>query len=222
MTAPLNDHRLLPQNGAAPRHVIIFLHGLGDRGDGGLLEVGHLWLQALPDCAFLCPDAPFPFDMAPPEFGGRQWFSLQEFSHDEMLRGAITASPHLNAYIDQVLAEFKLTPDKLILAGFSQGTMMALYTALRRERPVAGIIGYSGMLLGEETLDAEIKSKMPVLLVHGTRDAVVPFRAMAAAEAVLKGAGIAVTTLRTTSEHTIDGDGVDAGLHFIKNIWRTQ
>ena len=242
----LKDYRILPKvNPSAVavarsaeqsrpiKRAIIFLHGLGDRGDGGLLEIGEIWMRALPDCAFLCPDAPFAFDMAPPEFGnergvagtaeradiGRQWFSLQTFSRDEMLAGAQMAAPYLNDYLDYVLKEFNITPDQLIIAGFSQGTMMALYTALRRAQPVAGIIGYSGMLLGAETLATEKKCAPPVLLVHGTQDAVVPFRAMAEAEAGLKAAGIPVTVHRTNTEHTIDNVGVAEGLAFIKSLW---
>ena len=100
----LNDYRLAPLNGGTPDRAVIFLHGLGDSGAGGLLEIGRMWQRALPTTEFLCPDAPFALEMAPPGFTGRQWFRLQTFSPDEILTGAKQATPHLNAYIDHVLA----------------------------------------------------------------------------------------------------------------------
>ncbi len=73
----------------------------------------------------------------------------------------------------------------LALIGFSQGTMMALHVGLRRAKPVAAIVGYSGMLVAPELLGAEVKSKPPVLLVHGMADPVLPFSAMGEAETAL-------------------------------------
>jgi phospholipase/carboxylesterase len=215
----LKDYRLTPLTQGAPQHAVIFLHGLGDRGDGGLLEIGRIWQNMLPDCVFLCPDAPFEFDMAPPDFGGRQWFSLKSFTPDEMLKGALFAAPFLNSYIDHVLKEFNLTPDKLFIVGFSQGTMMALHTMLRRDLPVAGILGYSGMLLAPALLKTEKRSSPPVMLIHGTLDPVVPYAALAASEQGLKDAGVNVETVTCRCEHTIDDMGLNAGVRFIKKIW---
>lgn len=65
----LKDYSRSPLQGGAPQKVVIFLHGLGDRGDGGLLSLGQVWSHTLPTTEFLCPDAPFPFDMAPPDMG---------------------------------------------------------------------------------------------------------------------------------------------------------
>jgi phospholipase/carboxylesterase len=216
----LKDYRLPPLNNQPPQRVVIFLHGLGDSGSGGLLSLGQVWQPHLPDCEFLCPDAPFAFDMAPPDFGGRQWFSLKTFDQAKMLQGTITAAPYLNDYIDHVMATRKLPADRIALVGFSQGTMMALYTAPRRNEPVACIVGYSGALIGGETLAIEKKSSPPILLVHGNRDDVVPFAAMGLAEQTLTKAGFSVTTVACpTAAHTIDDIGLREGLRFIKQAW---
>ena len=58
---------------------------------------------------------------------------------------------------------------------------------MRRERPLAGILGYSGRLIAPELLAGELRSRPPVLLVHGTEDPLVPFESMAQAETALKG-----------------------------------
>src|SRR5690606_31804003 len=85
-----------------------------------------------------------------------------------------------------------LTDDRLALIGFSQGTMMSLYTAPRRKNACACIIGFSGALIAPELLKQEATSRPPVTLVHGTADMVVPFQAMGMAKQGLEEAGIAV------------------------------
>jgi phospholipase/carboxylesterase len=70
--------------------------------------------------------------------------------------------------------------------------MMALHIGLRRERALAGIIGIAGMLVAPERLDQEIKSRPPVLLIHGTDDEVVPFRSLDLAAKGLMAAGLPV------------------------------
>ncbi|MBV8548646.1 MAG: dienelactone hydrolase family protein [Alphaproteobacteria bacterium] len=216
----LNDYTIPPLNGKTSR-AVIFLHGLGDRGDGGLLSLGQMWQPALPpDTECLCPDAPFEFDMAPPDFGGRQWFSLQNFTADSIAAGVKSAAPHLNAYIDHVMATRGLRPAQILLVGFSQGTMMALYTALRRAEGVAGIIGYSGLLVAGDSLPQEKRCAPPVLLVHGTADDVVPFRGMAEAEQGLRHAHIAVEAIACPgAPHTIDERGLAVGLQFAQRCF---
>jgi len=213
----LTDYRIHPASGGKSKQVVIFLHGVGDSGSGGLLTIGQMWQASLPDCEFLCPDAPFPYDMAPADFGGRQWFSLQSFAPDAILAGVQKAAPILNNYIDNVLVTRNLTPDKLALVGFSQGTIMSLYVAPRRAKSIGCVIGYAGLLAGAESLMAEKKSEPPVLLVHGMLDEVVPYDAMGAADRALRMTNIPVTTISCPrAGHNIDDVGLEEGLKFLK------
>jgi len=215
----LTFYRIAPAAGGAPAHVVIILHGLGDSGHG-LLSLGESWKAALPDTEFLCPDAPFPFDGMPmPE--ARQWFALRQFTLQEMNDGAKLAAPYLNNFIDTILETRGLPPEKLALVGFSQGTLMSLYVGPRRERPVAGILGYSGLLVGSSTLEMEMKSKPPIMLVHGTADDVVPFAAMEPSADVLRKAGIEVETVTCEGTgHGIDARGISAGLAFLQRVFQ--
>src|SRR5690348_12547267 len=105
------------------------------------------------------------------------------------------------------------------LVGFSQGTMMSLFVGLRRATPVAGILGYSGRLIAPELLASELRSRPPVLLVHGTDDPVVPFDSMAGAEAALRQAGVPVETLACVGiEHAIDPEGLERGGRFLRDV----
>jgi phospholipase/carboxylesterase len=211
----LEGPRFGPAAGGPPRKLVLLLHGLGADGHD-LIGLAPVLAQALPDVAFVSPHAPYPCDMAP---FGRQWFSLQDRSPDVVLGGVRASAPILDAFIDAELARYKLPDDKLALLGFSQGTMMSLYVAPRRAKPIAGVLGYSGALVGADLLPAEARSKPPVLLVHGDADPVVPFQAMDAAAQGLKRAGIPVETLRRPGlPHSIDEEGIEAGVKFLSRV----
>lgn len=198
-----------PLNGPKPEQVVVFLHGYGSNGDD-LISLAPYLAPALPEAEFLSPNAPYPCEINP--LGGYQWFGLEERSPANRLAGAREAAPILNAYLDSVLKERNLTDADLALVGFSQGTMMALHVGLRRSHPVAAIIGYSGMLVAPDLLPDEIKSKPPVLLVHGMADEVLPFAAMAEAEAALKALGVRVHAEgRPGLPHSIDQRGLELG-----------
>lgn len=102
------------------------------------------------------------------------------------------------------------------MVGFSQGTMMALHIALRRPRPVAAVVGYSGMLAGSVGLQNDGFSKPPVLLVHGTADPVVPIAALHMSESELKRLGVDVTTHKSYGlAHSVDPVGLRLGRDFV-------
>lgn len=209
----LDGPRFGPADGGDPKALVVMLHGIGADGND-LIGIAPLWAPLLPGVAFVAPNAPEPCDMAP---FGYQWFTLQDRSPAAMLAGLQSAAPALNAFIDRELERLGLGPDKLALVGFSQGTMTALYAAPRRPAAIAGILGYSGALIGAETLAAEATATPPVMLVHGTDDPIVPFQAMAAAEQVLSAVGIPVEShARPGLAHGIDEDGLRLGVGFLK------
>lgn len=204
-----------PASGGPPKQIVLLLHGLGSDGND-LIGLAPSWAPLLPDAVFVSPNAPFPCDMAPM---GYQWFSLADRSLDSKLAGVRAAAPILDAFIDGLLQRFNLGADKLALVGFSQGTMMSLYVAPRRPRAVAGVVGYSGALVGADALAGETKSKPPVLLVHGTGDPVVPHQATEQAAIALKSAGLEVDVmLRPGLPHSIDEAGLRAGGAFLKRV----
>lgn len=211
----LDGPRFGPAGGGEPEALVVMLHGVGADGND-LIGIAPMWAQSLPTVAFVAPNAPEPCDMAP---YGYQWFSLQDRRPAAMLAGVQAAAPIVSAFIDRELERHGLGPDKLALVGFSQGTMTALYTAPRRPAPVAGVLGFSGALIGAETLAAEATARPPVMLVHGTADPVVPFQAMASAEQGLTSAGIPVETFASPGlGHSIDQDGLRLGVGFLKHV----
>jgi phospholipase/carboxylesterase len=204
-----------PRAGGKPKSLVVLLHGLGSDGND-LISLAPYWAPLLPETEFLAPHAPFPCDMAP---FGYQWFSFQERTPTAVLAGVRAAAPFLDAFLDEALVARGLDASRLVLVGFSQGTMMSLHVGLRRARPVAGIVGYSGRLIAEETLADELRSKPPVLLMHGTADEIVPFESLALAEASLKALGVPVTTVsRPGLGHSIDEIELAKGGEFLSTV----
>jgi phospholipase/carboxylesterase len=204
-----------PASGGKPRRLVILLHGLGADGND-LIGLAPYWARLLPDAEFVSPNAPFPCDMAP---YGYQWFSSQDRSPEAVLGGVRAAAPILDAFIDEALEQRGLGSGDLALVGFSQGTMMSLFVGLRRVEPVAGIVGFSGRLLAPELLASELRSRPPILLAHGTEDPLVPYSSLAAAETMLKAAGVPVETVTSVGiGHSIDDQGLRRGGQFLKNV----
>lgn len=212
---PLNGPAWGPLKPGPARHLVVLLHGLGADGSD-LIDLAPHWAAAAAHARFVAPDAPFPCDMAP---YGRQWYSLQDRSPPVILAGAERAAPALNTFIDAELRSLGLTPDRLVLMGFSQGTMMALHVAPRRAEPVAGVMGFSGRLVAPERLAAETVSRPPILLIHGEADGVVPVAETRAAARTLAAAGFTVEShYRPDLDHGIDGDGVALAGQFLARV----
>jgi phospholipase/carboxylesterase len=216
MAAQLDGPRLEPRGGAA-RRLVVFLHGYGADGND-LIEIGRAWQPLLPDTAFVSPHAPEPCAGAPM---GRQWFGLTFRDPDERWRGVNAAAPILNQFLDAELERRKLPPSALALVGFSQGTMMALHVGLRRPTPPAAIVGYSGLFVlpnnaEPKVVAGEIKSRPPVLLIHGDQDELIPVQALFHATQAL--AELEVPTEWHISPgigHGIDQEGLRHGGEFL-------
>jgi phospholipase/carboxylesterase len=201
-----------PAAGGRVQQLVILLHGYGADGND-LLGLAPHWARLLPNAEFLAPHAPFPCEMSP---YGRQWFGFEGRNPGMILGEAQTAAAIVNGFIDAALAERRLTEDRLALVGFSQGTMMALHVAPRRTRPVGAVLGYSGALIAPDLLVDELRSRPKVLLIHGTADPVVPYQSLAAAQAALTAAKIAVRVeTRPGLAHAIDEEGLRMGGEFL-------
>ena len=207
----LNFKRTASLSGA-DSSVVVFVHGYGADG-ADLIGLAEPLAPHMPDTVFVAPDAPDRSAMNPMGF---QWFPipwLDGSTEAAAAEGLRRSARLLDDFIDRVLADEGLTPDRLVLFGFSQGTMMSLHVAPRRAEQVAGIVGFSGRLVAPERLASEMMSTPPVLLVHGDADDVVPFQEMQNAGTALQDAGFEVFghVMRGTG-HGIAPDGLSVAL----------
>ena len=212
----LDGPRLAPRSGAA-KQLVVFLHGYGADGND-LIDIGRAWAGLLPDAAFVSPHAPRPCGQAP---SGREWFPLTMRDPGERWRGVTMAAPGLQTFLDAELTRAGLPPSALALVGFSQGTMMALDVGLRRAVAPAAIVGYSGLLALPDNADpatfaAEIKSRPPVLLVHGDQDPLIPIDALFHAAQGLAALEVPVEWhISAGVGHGIDQEGLRHGGEFL-------
>ena len=217
MTRVLTAGRKEPVSGET-RSVVVFLHGFGANG-ADLLGIADTIGEHLPDTLFVAPDAPERCAGSP---FGFQWFPIPHFdgsSEEEKERSMAQSVEDLNAFLDALMVDEDVLPEQVLLFGFSQGTMMSLHVAPRREDPVAGIVAFSGRLLKPELLADEVVSRPPVLLIHGDVDDVVPPQSMPEAAEALQDAGwkdIYGHVMKGTA-HGISPDGFSVALAFMRD-----
>jgi phospholipase/carboxylesterase len=224
MAAELDGPRLEPRTGGAARQLVVFLHGYGADGKD-LIDIGRAWQPLMPHAAFVSPHAPEPCAQAPV---GRQWFSLTFRDINERWIGVNKAGPVLDRFLDAELKRRNLPPSALALVGFSQGTMMALHVGLRRAVAPLAIVGYSGILVVPPDVDpqqiaAEVKSRPPVLLVHGENDDLIPVEALFQASGGLAALGVPTEWhLSAGIGHGIDQEGLRHGGEFLSRAITRQ
>lgn len=205
----LSGPRLPPAKGNAT-HLVVLCHGYGADGND-LIGLAPHWQRLLPTVAFVAPNAP---ERCPG--AGYQWFPISRLDPQEVRRGVESAAAALNSFLDAELARLGLSPDRLMLVGFSQGTMLSLHVGFRRQTRPAAIVGYSGMLAAPETMPGVREGAPPVLLVHGEADTMIPVQALFAAATVLGQAGVPVQWhVSLGVAHAIDPEGLALGGTFL-------
>lgn len=162
-----------------PRYAIIWLHGLGADGNDFVPIVNELNIPPEASVRFVFPHAPERPVSINNGFVMRAWYDIYhsdiERQQDET---GIRASQKA---IDQLIereVERGIPSQNIFLAGFSQGGAMALHTGLRQTLPLAGIIALSCYLPLAEMLNSEVSevnTSIPILMMHGIYDPVVPF-----------------------------------------------
>jgi phospholipase/carboxylesterase len=166
--------------------MVILIHGRGaDMND--LADVAPLFDTA-DGCRFVFPNAPKPFEAYPGMMFGWTWFEGWPPVHESV----VESREQMLRFIDEITQEYPTPEGKLIVAGFSQGALMALDSGLRTKKKLAGIIAMSGGLYEHELIDLSAHKALPVLIAHGSQDDVVPVNYARRARAVLENAGVDV------------------------------
>ena len=217
MTRVLQAGRVEPQSGEV-RSIVVLVHGYGANG-ADLLGLADPLGEHLPDTLFVAPDAPEAIPMMP---NGYQGFPIpwsDGASEEEAERGLLAAADDFNAFLDALMVDEDVLPEQVVLFGFSQGTMMSLHVAPRREDEVAGIVAFSGRLLRPALLADEVVSRPPILLIHGDQDDVVPPQSLPEAAEALQEAGwkdVYAHVMKGTA-HGIAPDGLSVALAFMRD-----
>jgi len=167
-----------PRSGGAPKQLVVLLHGYGADGED-LIGLAEPLAEVFPDALFCAPNAPTRCAQNP---FGYEWFPIAfEAMQESVETGAPRARAAIVEYLEGLWARTGLGPADTFLVGFSQGAMMGLHVSLSLQKPVRGVVSFSGALVPPTDFDAA--PKPPVCLVHGELDQVVdPARTVEAAE----------------------------------------
>ena len=213
----LSGPMLAPANGGAPDSAVILLHGYGSDGHD-LIGLAPHWQGLLPDALFISPHAPEATGM-----NGFQWFAI-DWTGDRLASrqtGVMRARPVLMGFLDDLWSQTGIRPERTLLAGFSQGAMMALHVGLSlpADKQLMGIIGFSGALLPPDGFGGPALARPPVLLVHGDMDEVVDPQLSEEAHKLLSAENYSVTYhVSPGAGHGIAPDGLAAATAFIGTL----
>lgn len=190
------------------KSLVVFLHGVGSNGDD-LAGLGEHWAPQLQGVSFAAPDAPFHFEHGP----GFQWFSLDGISEQNRPARVLAAREAFDRQLQQIIDAHSVAAHRVILVGFSQGSIMALDALASGRWRFAGVVAFSGRL---STADVAPGAGTPALIVHGQADNVIPWMESEAAALRLKAAGVTVVTqFEPLTGHTISGQGAQRAATFI-------
>jgi phospholipase/carboxylesterase len=206
-----------PQAGGKPGHLVILLHGYGADGND-LIGLAPVLAPVMPDVVFHAPNAPYPCEGNP---YGYQWFGISRLDPALALAGVRAAAPFAESFLDETMARYGLDESRTALVGFSQGTMMALHVGLRRAKPLAGIVGFSGMLAGPELVKDEMRSRPPILLAHGDADEMLPHVLTERAAEVLQQNGLDVSVhIAPGVGHGINESALSHAARFLLEVFK--
>ena len=163
------------QTGENPKLVIIWMHGLGADGNDFAPVVPQFNIPVLP-IKFIFPHAP----MIPVTINGgmvmRAWYdiTMMDIGKHADKKGVLNSANLIKGLIQEQINQ-GFAYEQIILAGFSQGSAMALHLATTLHKKIAGVIALSGYLPIPEVLSEKVNLSTPFFMGHGTQDPVVPF-----------------------------------------------
>ena len=166
------------QTADRPDAAVIWLHGLGADGYDFVPIVRELLTLGAPAVRYVFPHAP----MRPVTINGgyvmRAWYDILG---TDIVRREDEANIRASQRVVEELIEREVARgvarQRIVLAGFSQGGAITLQTGLRQREPLAGLMVLSAYLPLAATLTAERaepSNAVPILMVHGTSDPVIP------------------------------------------------
>jgi phospholipase/carboxylesterase len=195
-----------------PQWTVLWLHGLGADGNDFAPMVPELVRPGWPALRFVFPHAP---QRAVTINGGmrmRAWYDIRstDFASGNLANRADEQGVGESiAQVEALIAREEsrgIPPSRLLLAGFSQGGAIALGAGLRREAPLAGVIGLSTYLpmhdRAAQVVTAQARTQ-PLFMAHGTQDPVVPHAAGEHSAALLRKLGFSVDWHRYPMAHSV-------------------
>lgn len=194
-----------PAKSQTPAGLVVTLHGWGANAEdvASLLPYFNL-----PDYQFVFPNAPYPYPYAPL---GRSWYDLRQ---ENMYEGLAESRELLKDFVLSLESSTGVPLSRTILSGFSQGGAMTFDVGSKL--PLAGLVVMSGYL-HPEAISPDNTNIPPTLILHGTRDEVVPLQAAVKARTTVESLGVPVQYQEFEAGHEINLKMLNVARNFIVN-----
>jgi phospholipase/carboxylesterase len=200
--------------GHNPIGTVIWMHGLGADGNDFVPVVKELRLPETLALRFIFPHAPMRPITLNNGYVMRGWFDI--FALNELERRVDQAGiREAQAAIEQLIVrevERGIAPEKIVLAGFSQGGVVALQTGLRHKERLSGIMALSTYLALADSLlqEASAANKdIAIFMAHGTHDDIIAIRLAHAGRDALTQAGYQVEWHEYPMPHSVSPEEID-------------
>ena len=202
-----------PENGEQIKNAVILLHGYG--GDGKDISLLTLnWKRFLKNTVFLCPNGHEKCEINP---AGFQWFDLSKDDDNYILEKSLQAETVIKSFIEEVKDKYRLSNNKIVLTGFSQGCMMSINVGVTYNDEFNCIVGFSGKIINKNNLQNRLKNKSKILLIHGEQDEIVSSNYLLEAKDFFQRNKFDIqTNLIKNCGHHIPIDASSLALNFIK------
>ena len=201
---------------------VIWMHGLGADGNDFVPIVPELNLPTGHGVRFVFPNAP---TMPVTINGGyvmRAWYDIVSAELDK--RADESGVRRSQALIEELIADQRskgIAADRILLAGFSQGGVIALQTGLRHPEKLAGIMALSTSLACADSLGVEASAanrQIPLFMVHGSMDPVIPVALAKLSKARLETHGYKVEWHEYGMPHSVCAEEIDDIAAFLKRV----
>ena len=212
------------ETAAQPSASVIWLHGLGADGNDFVPVVRELGLPTDLAVRFVFPHAPVRPVTINNGFRMRAWYDIAaaDLNNRADLAGVKQSQLQVEALIAREVQR-GIRSSRVVLAGFSQGGAIALYTGLRHAERLAGIMALSTYLIGADALAIEaasINRGVPIFMAHGTADPVVRFDWGNASHRALMQAGYEVDWHTYGMEHSVCMEEIKAISAWLQGVLR--
>jgi phospholipase/carboxylesterase len=195
---------------------IIWLHGLG--ADHTDFEPIVPELDLPPSARFVFPDAP----VRPVTINGgmrmRAWYDILQFGPGPEDAAGIRESQKI---VEGLIEQASVPPERVVLAGFSQGGAIVLHTALRYPKRLAGVVALSTYLPLQNDLEGETSEEnrgVPIFMAHGRFDDIIPLARAAASRDLLAGMGYKIDWREYAMPHSVCMEEIGHVSAFLKGI----
>jgi len=221
MYSELSTIEIPPQS--AHLYSVIWLHGLGADGHDFEGIVPELHLQAAPSIHFIFPNAP----VQPVTINGgmkmRAWYDILDMTLERKVdtNGIYQSSALINSLIEREMHK-GISSENILLAGFSQGGVIALHAGLTYPHKLAGIIALSAYLPTISQLETERSTAnhdTPILMAHGIIDPVVAIESGKATFHALQALDYPVEWHDYVMEHAVCQEEIEHISTFINTVF---